>query len=176
MQFFGFPRRIQENDGNSMDGCLNKMVQQSKHKKYKWKKTNFKTSLPKYDPVVIYVTANTKNVQSHQCMMHAGSLSHEFDSVYTSRGHGRELRLKNTKLIPEDENADLEVHERIVFCHIRDMRENSDKKHDKKSLPNSINSSLSKSDAFSVQHDHTPLAQSVKKRGRPRKNKPKMGD
>jgi hypothetical protein len=32
------------------------------YKKYKWKKTNFKTCLPKHNPVVIYVTANTKNI------------------------------------------------------------------------------------------------------------------
>jgi hypothetical protein len=57
-------------------------------------------------------------------MMHAGSLSQEFDTVYTQKGHGRTLRENNTKLIDKDTYADLDVHERIVFCHILDMREN----------------------------------------------------
>lgn len=37
----------------------------NKFKKFKWKKTNFKTPLPKHDPIVIYVTANTKNRFEH---------------------------------------------------------------------------------------------------------------
>jgi hypothetical protein len=49
-------------------------VSSSKFKKFKWKKTNFKTCLPKHNPVVIYVTANTKNIPEMQCMMHAGTL------------------------------------------------------------------------------------------------------
>ena len=57
-------------------------------------------------------------------MMHAGSLSQEFDTVYTQKGHGRTLREQNTKLTDKDILANLEVHERIVFCHILDMREN----------------------------------------------------
>jgi len=32
------------------------------------------------------------------------------------------LRENNTKLTADDENANLDVHERIVFCHIRQMR------------------------------------------------------
>ena len=51
----------------------------------------------------------------------------EFDKFYTQRGHGRTLRENGTKLTTEDQNADLDVHERIVFCHILDMRENLEK-------------------------------------------------
>ena len=43
-------------------------------KKFKWKKTNFKTPLPKHDPIVIYMTANSKNIANQQFMMHVGSL------------------------------------------------------------------------------------------------------
>lgn len=43
------------------DDKRNQVLSDDKFKKYKWKKTNFKTPLPKHDPVVIYVTANTKN-------------------------------------------------------------------------------------------------------------------
>lgn len=78
--------------------------------------------------MVIYVTANTKNIESMQCMMHAGTLIQEFDRVYTQKGHGRQLRENNTKLTSKDENADLNVHERVVFCHVLDMRENLEKK------------------------------------------------
>ena len=102
-------------------------VNSSKYKKFKWKKTNFKTCLPKHDPVVIYVTANTKNVHDYQCMMHAGTLIQEFARVYTKKGHGKQLRENNTKLIPEDEKADLELHERVLFCHILDLRKNWEK-------------------------------------------------
>jgi|TARA_B110000285_G_scaffold9545_1_gene9620 hypothetical protein len=31
-------------------------------------------------------------------------------------------------LTSKDENADLNVHERVVFCHVLDMRENLEKK------------------------------------------------
>ena len=80
--------------------------------------------MPKHEPVVIYVTANTKNVYEKQCMMHAGSLCQEFDhAVYTQRGHGKELRSRGTKLTDPDRFADEEVQERIVFCHVLDMRE-----------------------------------------------------
>lgn len=78
LQFFGFPRRTHEQEISKLSPPL-----PSKYKKFKWKKTNFKTSLPKHHPVVIYVTANTKNIPEKQCMMHAGSLSQEFDTVYT---------------------------------------------------------------------------------------------
>ena len=57
-------------------------------------------------------------------MMHAGSLSPEFDTIYTQKGHGRQLREHNTKLTDKDLDANLDVHERVVFCHILDMREN----------------------------------------------------
>ena len=60
--------------------------------------------------------------------MHAGSLIEEFDTIYTQKGHGKQLRENNTKLTEKDENADLDLHERIVFCHILDMRENLEKK------------------------------------------------
>lgn len=85
--------------------------------------------MPKHNPVVIYVTANTKNVHEHQCMMHAGSLAPEFDRIYTQKGHGKFLRENNTKLTEKDENADLNIHERIVFCHILDMRDSENKKN-----------------------------------------------
>lgn len=39
--------------------------------------------------------------------MHAGSLSSEFDRIYTQKGHGKQLRELNTKLTPKDENANL---------------------------------------------------------------------
>jgi hypothetical protein len=73
LQFFGFPRRNQE--ASSEVGYQNGVsIPNSKYKKFKWKKTNFKTCLPKHNPVVIYVTANTKNILEQQCMMHAGTL------------------------------------------------------------------------------------------------------
>lgn len=62
-------------------------------------------------------------------MMHAGTLISEFDIVYTQRGHGRLLRENNTKLTSKDEHADLQIHERVVFCHILDMRENLEKRN-----------------------------------------------
>lgn len=40
-------------------------------------------------------------------MMHAGSLSQEFDTIYTQKGHGRTLREHNTKLTDKDTYADL---------------------------------------------------------------------
>jgi len=40
-------------------------------------------------------------------MMHAGSLSSEFDRIYTQKGHGKQLREMNTKLTAKDEHADL---------------------------------------------------------------------
>tara|TARA_B110000285_G_scaffold9545_1_gene9619 strand:+ start:532 stop:813 length:282 start_codon:yes stop_codon:yes gene_type:complete len=79
LQFFGFPRRHQDmSETPSVKGNQYNPagihVSSSKYKKFKWKKTNFKTCLPKHNPVVIYVTANTKNIESMQCMMHAGTL------------------------------------------------------------------------------------------------------
>ena len=67
LQFFGFPRKNAETlttpiVKDSMGKSPIQNVSSSKYKKFKWKKTNFKTCLPKHDPVVIYVTANTKNV------------------------------------------------------------------------------------------------------------------
>ena len=68
LQFFGFPRKNNEtvNLPPGVKDVQSKIPVQnpnsSKYKKFKWKKTNFKTCLPKHDPVVIYVTANTKNV------------------------------------------------------------------------------------------------------------------
>ena len=103
---------------------------EQKFKKFKWKKTNFKTLLPKHDPIVVYMTANSKNVHYQQFMMHVGSLITEFDPVYTKKGQGKILRAKKTKLTDSDKNADLEIHERIVFCHILDMRESAYKKQE----------------------------------------------
>ena len=60
--------------------------------------------------------------------MHAGSLAQEFDQIYTQKGHGRQLRANHRKLTIEDLNADLQVHERIVFCHVLDMRDSVQKK------------------------------------------------
>ena len=55
----------------------------------------------------------------------------EFDyETYTQRGHGRLLRENNTKLTSEDETANLDVHERIIFCHIRQMRKTPDQENE----------------------------------------------
>lgn len=76
LQYFGFPRRqaLVPGTDRSSGGGQQTPDGDGKFKKFKWKKTNFKTPLPKHEPVVIYVTANTKNVYEKQCMMHAGSL------------------------------------------------------------------------------------------------------
>ena len=66
LQFFGFPRRTYEQDlGDHPKETAGIPPLASKNKKFKWKKTNFKTCLPKHNPVVIYVTANTKNRKEH---------------------------------------------------------------------------------------------------------------
>jgi hypothetical protein len=83
----------------------------------------------------------------------------EFDTVYTQKGHGRQLRENNTKLTQRDENADLELHERIVFCHILDMRENMEKKR----LTEDSSKEISASETVSIKERIHPL----RKVGRP---------
>lgn len=34
-------------------------------KQYKWKKINYKTFLPKHNPIVAYIVAKTNNIQNH---------------------------------------------------------------------------------------------------------------
>ena len=63
----------------------------------------------------------------------------------------------------EDENADLELHERIVFCHILDLRENLEKK--KHNEDTSKDESLS--ETFSIKDTKERIQNPTRKVGRP---------
>jgi hypothetical protein len=62
------------------------------NKRFKWKKINYKTFLPKHAPVVAYIVAKTNNVEKCNFMMHAAASTREFDKAYTESKVTRKLK------------------------------------------------------------------------------------
>lgn len=74
LQDFGFPRVREQQTQTSY-------VQFGK--RFKWKKINYKTLLPKHAHIVAYLVAKTNNYQNQQFMMHAAAHANEFNINYT---------------------------------------------------------------------------------------------
>jgi 23S rRNA pseudoU1915 N3-methylase RlmH len=66
-------------------------------------------------------------------------------------------------LTHRDETANLELHERIVFCHILDMRENMDKKK----VVEDSSKEVSNSETQSIKERIQERMQPMRKVGRP---------
>jgi hypothetical protein len=71
-------------------------------KEFKWKKINYKTFLPKHEPIVAYIVAKSNNSQKSQYMMHAAAHVKEFDKRYTMSDMSRKLRQTGSRLTSED--------------------------------------------------------------------------
>lgn len=127
MQDFGFPRvRLVQAPSTQEDRS-----QPLFGKRYKWKKINYKTLLPKHSHIVAYLVAKTNIEGSAQYMMHAAAHASEFDLKYTQSAYTKKIRAENTcrsRLSEEDRNAGEEV-QRVIVCHIKMKVENrKDKK------------------------------------------------
>ena len=72
------------------------------NKRFKWKKINYKTFLPKHAPVVAYIVAKTNNVEKCNFMMHAAASTREFDKSYTESKVTRKLKQTNSRLLEQD--------------------------------------------------------------------------
>ena len=105
MREFGFPR------SNEL------------RKKFKWKKMNFTTDLPKNNPICSYLVATGK-VSGECYRMHVVVNSQEYNKEYRNSDVLKELksyakfnsnRGKRDKLLPEDRNN---ATDRIIICHV----------------------------------------------------------
>ena len=106
MREFGFPRK------------------EDLRKKFKWKKMNFTTDLPKNDPLCSYLVA-TGRVGKECYRMHVVVNSQEYSKQYRQSEVLRQLRhdAKRTKskLLAEDRQSGANGaanSERIILCHV----------------------------------------------------------
>jgi hypothetical protein len=136
LQDFGFPRV----KGNSCKmpsltdsttpsrGAANDM-QPLFNKRFKWKKINYKTFLPKHAPVVAYIVAKTNNNDQH-FMMHAAASTREFNTDYTKSEINRTLKKSNSRLLEEDQKPGNEI-QRVIVCHIKHKDPDKEQKRQK---------------------------------------------
>lgn len=99
-------------------------------KRFKWKKINYKTLLPKHSHIVAYLVAKTNNFKSQQFMMHAAAHAREFDVRYTQTQFTKQIRHESncrSRLSKDDRNADPEV-QRVIVCHVKVKLENKKNK------------------------------------------------
>lgn len=108
---FGFPRLKESTDGTSQQ------------KRYKWKKTNFVTDLPKHKPLARYLVAKTCN-ESLKFSMHVSVDYREYNDRYKNPAVLKMLKSKNSKLLDEDKYPPPE-HERIMCCHVLEKNDHS---------------------------------------------------
>jgi hypothetical protein len=114
LQDFGFPRVRQP---STKIQCV---------KRFKWKKINYKTLLPKHQHIVAYLVAKTNNFKAQQFMMHAAAHGKEFDTRYTKTEFTRQIRQESgsrSRLSLADRQADKEV-QRVIVCHVKKKLEN----------------------------------------------------
>ena len=81
-------------------------------KRFKWKKINYKTLLPKHSHVVVYLVAKTNNYEQQQFMMHAAAHTSEFDTRYTQTEFTRKIRADSkdkSRLSKNDRTVSTEV-------------------------------------------------------------------
>lgn len=113
LQDFGFPRvRVPATKTNDFAQF---------GKRFKWKKINYKTLLPKHAHVVAYLVAKTNNYQNQQFMMHAAAHAREFDVRYTQTEFTKQIRADSSsksRLSKDDRNASTEV-QRVIVCHVK---------------------------------------------------------
>jgi hypothetical protein len=113
LQDFGFPRvRVPATKTNDYTQF---------GKRFKWKKINYKTLLPKHAHVVAYLVAKTNNYQNQQFMMHAAAHAREFDVRYTQTEFTKQIRADSaskSRLSKDDRNASAEV-QRVIVCHVK---------------------------------------------------------
>lgn len=84
LQDFGFPR--------VRHATSNPQTFTQFGKKFKWKKINYKTLLPKHSHIVAYLVAKTNNFKPLQFMMHAAAHANEFDTRYTQTSFTRKIK------------------------------------------------------------------------------------
>ena len=109
MQDFGFPRVKNTTqkaasllDPNTTNRSSAIDLQPLFNKRFKWKKINYKTFLPKHAPVVAYIVAKTNNNDRH-FMMHAAASTREFKAEYTKSDITKILKKTNSRLLEEDQ-------------------------------------------------------------------------
>lgn len=116
---FGFPR------GNDLK------------KKFKWKKMNFTTDLPKQDPICSYLVATGK-IETECYRMHVVVNSQEYNKIYRKSEVLKHLRSnmdanaahrekEKQKLLPEDRVANTA---RVILCHVIRIKDKVKGAHD----------------------------------------------
>eukprot|EP00347_Sterkiella_histriomuscorum_P005591 403356026 len=95
-------------------------------KKYKWKKMNFTTDLPKNNPLSTYLVASAK-YEDVQLRMHVVTLSTEYSDLYRQPDILKNLRNEGShvKLLKVDRN---QKSERVLLCHIIKVINNTRRK------------------------------------------------
>ena len=87
-------------------------------KRFKWKKMNFTTDLPKNDPLCSYLVA-TGRVDDECYRMHVVVNAREYSKQYRQSDVLKQLRTdakkSKSKLLPEDREF---TSERMILCHI----------------------------------------------------------
>lgn len=88
---------------------------EEKTKRYKWKKTNFTTDLPKHDRLCTYLVAKTTSGMQ-QFRMHVVASALEYSQEYRNPEVLKAIRGQPSKLLLEDQEQGTE---RVLLCHCR---------------------------------------------------------